>query len=363
MEIMRLLLEHGANPNLITVDQRGPLLKPPIGEYLNNVKQLQPAVVRTLLKYNARVICTAQVQHPLGILKCLNRLHVAQSPDAEPAGDREILDSLLEATERYNVQAISRCSLLNDAQRRYLLAKAGQPRSLKHMARVSMRRYAFALAEQVFTGGVGGEAGLASGGISRSNSGDQEPAGAPSDEQEDSYVLNRNAYKRYVGDRYQNYGQRSNRTLVCQHAQCEPDGCERLRFARACGLTTEEMQLLRERNHGAEPTAAADAAAEQTPSDSSSETLALPVGYRIPPGSDWPMRLIQMNTSYHDYHLKYSGSGGDLVDGPQRLAGFLRRLHLRESADRFKSAPALAVYLLGQLPLPVSLNRYLLYEE
>lgn len=55
-ELIDLLLEAGADPNAITTDSRGPLLKPPIGEYFNASHRPQIAIVRKLLKYGARVI-------------------------------------------------------------------------------------------------------------------------------------------------------------------------------------------------------------------------------------------------------------------------------------------------------------------
>ena len=56
MEIAQLLLDRGADPNGITFDERGPLLKPPLGEYFNANDDPDPAIVRLLLKYGARVI-------------------------------------------------------------------------------------------------------------------------------------------------------------------------------------------------------------------------------------------------------------------------------------------------------------------
>lgn len=56
MEIATLLLDRGANPNGITFDERGPLLKPPLGEYFNANDDPDPALVKLLLKYGARVV-------------------------------------------------------------------------------------------------------------------------------------------------------------------------------------------------------------------------------------------------------------------------------------------------------------------
>ena len=51
-----MLLERGADPNAITFDERGPLLKPPLGEYFNSSESPSGEVVRLLLQYGARII-------------------------------------------------------------------------------------------------------------------------------------------------------------------------------------------------------------------------------------------------------------------------------------------------------------------
>ena len=54
--ITSLLLDRGADPNAITTDERGPLLKPPLGEFLNSVDDPEPEIIELLLRYGARVI-------------------------------------------------------------------------------------------------------------------------------------------------------------------------------------------------------------------------------------------------------------------------------------------------------------------
>ena len=49
-------MEAGADPNAITNDARGPLLKPPIGEYFNATERPQAFIVRKLLKYGAKIV-------------------------------------------------------------------------------------------------------------------------------------------------------------------------------------------------------------------------------------------------------------------------------------------------------------------
>ncbi|RWS27636.1 Ankyrin repeat domain-containing protein 50-like protein [Leptotrombidium deliense] len=115
--IIKELLERGADPNAITLDARGPLLKPPLGEYFNATDNIDPDLT--------------QFHHPLGILKSLHRLHSGTHD--------EVLQLILDAAETYNASAIKRCSLLNDSQREFLLEHALQPIALKHMTRLIIR--------------------------------------------------------------------------------------------------------------------------------------------------------------------------------------------------------------------------------
>ncbi|RWS07427.1 Ankyrin repeat domain-containing protein 50-like protein [Dinothrombium tinctorium] len=131
-DIVHILLERGADPNAITLDSRGPLLKPPLGEYFNSNENVDPNLVRLLLKYGARIIIKTQFHHPLGILKSLHKLHCDTHS--------EVLHLIVEAAESYNGAAIKRCNLLNDRQKEFLLKHAFQPIALKHMSRLTIRQ-------------------------------------------------------------------------------------------------------------------------------------------------------------------------------------------------------------------------------
>lgn len=131
MELVQILLEHGADPNVITMSDNGPLLKPPLGEYFNSVEIPDLEVVQLLLRYGAKVILKAQLQHPLGILKTLHRLGLAPG----------VFDAVVDASEAFNVASIKRSLLLSDDQRQSLLEHASQPLTLKRQSRVRLREW------------------------------------------------------------------------------------------------------------------------------------------------------------------------------------------------------------------------------
>ena len=65
MEIVQILLDADADPNAITTDERGPLLKPPLGEYFNSSEAPNCELIRLLLKYGARIIIKVSLSHIL----------------------------------------------------------------------------------------------------------------------------------------------------------------------------------------------------------------------------------------------------------------------------------------------------------
>jgi len=129
-DIVALLLDRGADPNGITFDERGPLLKPPLGEYFNANEEPDSDIIRLLLRYGARVIVKAQILDPQGILKSMYRL---------PA-ESDAMSTVLHAAESFSLPGIKRCTLLNEHQRSLLLASASNPLPLKHQARLLIRK-------------------------------------------------------------------------------------------------------------------------------------------------------------------------------------------------------------------------------
>lgn len=100
MDIIKLLLDCGADPNAVSVCDDGPLIKPPIGEYFNSCDYPTVDIVRLLLCYGARIVIKSQIHHPLGILKSVHRLH----PETHP----EVLEVILDAAEVYSAASINR---------------------------------------------------------------------------------------------------------------------------------------------------------------------------------------------------------------------------------------------------------------
>lgn len=108
-------------------------MKPPIGEYLISISHPNIRIVRLLLKYGARVVLLGQRQHPLGIFQALHHIDCRDSA--------EILDLIASAAEAFCIGLIERSVLLSNRHKLVLLQRALTPLSLKHAARVSIRKF------------------------------------------------------------------------------------------------------------------------------------------------------------------------------------------------------------------------------
>ena len=129
---METLLQGAADPNMVTYNEEGQLLAPPLGEYLfNTQKPHSPEVVSLLLKYGGRVVMRTQNQDPLGILRSVVRL---------PFAERDIFTRLLEAGEGYSPLAIYRLPNLAAWMKDSLLWAGTRPLPLRHQARLVLRR-------------------------------------------------------------------------------------------------------------------------------------------------------------------------------------------------------------------------------
>lgn len=130
LEILSMLLERGADPNLVIRSDDGPALRPVLAEYVASNENPSVEVVALLLKYGARVVIKTQFRDPHGILNSLQNM--ADKP--------RLLRALLEAAESFDPCMIRRSSSLTDAQKALVMQAARTPLPLTHQARLIVRR-------------------------------------------------------------------------------------------------------------------------------------------------------------------------------------------------------------------------------
>lgn len=149
-EIIEMLLERGADPNLkvFSGDDTTELhsqLRPVLVEYLASNAHPSIRVVHLLIRYGARVIMKTQFRDPDGMLNCLQNLSSAEELAAAAAaaeGSNEMIFHLLcEASESFDPCMIRRCAHLTHEQRRRLLHLAAEPLTLRSQVRLQLRRH------------------------------------------------------------------------------------------------------------------------------------------------------------------------------------------------------------------------------
>ncbi|KAI4500791.1 hypothetical protein M0802_004002 [Mischocyttarus mexicanus] len=130
LQILQMLLERGADPNLVIRSDEGFSLRPVLAEYVASNENPSVEVVALLLKYGARVVIKTQFRDPHGILNSLQ--NTADKP--------RLLRALLEAAESFDPCMIKRSSSLTDAQKALVMEAARTPLPLTHQARLIVRR-------------------------------------------------------------------------------------------------------------------------------------------------------------------------------------------------------------------------------
>jgi len=125
-----MLLEAGADPNLVVISDDGMPLKTPLGEYLSCNTELDRTVIRLFLKFGAKIVLKSQFRDPHGILNCLENL----------SQDDELLRETLATAEDFDPPIIRRCAALSSSQKEYVLSLSRNPRSLKHQTRIFLRQ-------------------------------------------------------------------------------------------------------------------------------------------------------------------------------------------------------------------------------
>ncbi|CAL8079096.1 unnamed protein product [Orchesella dallaii] len=130
LTIMKLLLDHGADPNKVVISDDGMPLKSVLGEYLSSNTELENEVIKTLMRYGAKVVFKSQFRHPLGILNCLQ----------SAAQDERLFTDLADTAEDFDPPMIRRCAALSAEQKEYLLHLSRNPNSLQHQTRLTLRK-------------------------------------------------------------------------------------------------------------------------------------------------------------------------------------------------------------------------------
>lgn len=134
-EILQMLLEKGADPNLKVYNDendRTSQLRPVLVEYIASNENPSLAVVNLLIKYGARVVMKTQFRDPDGILNSLH--HVVEN------GAKGIFFLLLEACESFDICMIRRNNVVTAEQKTLLLKLAGCPLTLRRQIRLFMRK-------------------------------------------------------------------------------------------------------------------------------------------------------------------------------------------------------------------------------
>uniref|UniRef100_A0A2A4JMK8 Uncharacterized protein n=1 Tax=Heliothis virescens TaxID=7102 RepID=A0A2A4JMK8_HELVI len=133
-EIVQILLESGADPNLkVYNDEDATQLRPALAEYLASNPEPSAEIVALLLRYGARVIMKTQFRDPDGIL---NHLQNVVSEEYQ-----HIFYLLLEAAEAFDLCMIKRNNSVTAVQKEALIQRAKTPISLLAQTRIFLRRY------------------------------------------------------------------------------------------------------------------------------------------------------------------------------------------------------------------------------
>ncbi|XP_028135453.1 serine/threonine-protein phosphatase 6 regulatory ankyrin repeat subunit C-like isoform X1 [Diabrotica virgifera virgifera] len=134
-EIMTMLLEAGADPNLkVYSDEfdRNSQLRPVLVEYLASNERPSVEVVHLLLRYGARVVMKTQFRDPDGMLNSLQNVISSNCPS--------IFFLLLESSESFDPCMIRRNTVLSPDQKSALLELSKYPLSLKRQVRLYLRK-------------------------------------------------------------------------------------------------------------------------------------------------------------------------------------------------------------------------------
>ncbi|XP_055683669.1 ankyrin repeat and SOCS box protein 3-like [Lutzomyia longipalpis] len=132
VEIMKMLLSYGADPNIKVESEpdSNQTLRPPLAELLANNDTTTSEELHLLLRYGAKVCLKTQYRDPDGLLNCL----------ATVSADSDVFKDLLASAEEFDPCMIRRSNYLTEDQKKLLLQVATNPVPLKAQCRTFFRR-------------------------------------------------------------------------------------------------------------------------------------------------------------------------------------------------------------------------------
>lgn len=129
VEIMKMLLSYGSDPNQRVQDETSSaILRPPLAELLASNENTNFEELRLLLRYGARVVMKTQFRDPDGLLNYLGNV------------SEGIFRALIDTAEEFDPCMIRRNIHLTDEHKRLMLEKATSPLSLKAQCRTVFRK-------------------------------------------------------------------------------------------------------------------------------------------------------------------------------------------------------------------------------
>ena len=158
-DVLRLLLENGADPNIIVKSEEGLLLQSVIAEYItSNVNNLSPGIIKLLLRHGAKVSVRVWIDNSssssieivlMNWLLCWQIVLKTQFRD--PLGLISILPSvtrnepvfqlILEAAQSFDWVTLKHKRNIEPNCKTLLMNLATNPLSLKHQSRIFLRSH------------------------------------------------------------------------------------------------------------------------------------------------------------------------------------------------------------------------------
>lgn len=131
-DVLRLLLENGADPNIIVKSEEGLLLQSVIAEYItSNVNNLSPGIIKLLLRHGAKIVLKTQFRDPLGLISILPSV----------TRNEPVFQLILEAAQSFDWVTLKHKRNIEPNCKTLLMNLATNPLSLKHQSRIFLRSH------------------------------------------------------------------------------------------------------------------------------------------------------------------------------------------------------------------------------